>query len=88
MNALSALPSDEQFRRQFSLAEEDRRGSANPPMWNGSALPQLGGKETNCRFRLELLASSKWRCAGLAAANRIGVGSNVSAKEALRLHSG
>jgi hypothetical protein len=36
MNTLSASSSDEQFRRRFSLAEEDRRGSANPPMWNGS----------------------------------------------------
>jgi hypothetical protein len=36
MNTLSASSSDEQFRRRFSLAEEDRRDSANPPMWNGS----------------------------------------------------
>jgi hypothetical protein len=36
MNTLSASPSDEQFRRRFSLAEEERRGSAQPPMWNGS----------------------------------------------------
>lgn len=36
MNTLSASSSDEQLRRRFSLAEEDRRDSANPPMWNGS----------------------------------------------------
>ena len=36
MNTLSAASWDEQFRRRFSLAEEDRRGSANSLMWNGS----------------------------------------------------
>jgi hypothetical protein len=36
MNTLSATSSDEQFHQLFSLAEEDRRVSANAPMWNGS----------------------------------------------------
>jgi hypothetical protein len=36
MSASPVSASDEQFRRLFSLCEEDRRGLPNPPMWNGS----------------------------------------------------
>ena len=36
MSTSTASPSEEQFRRRFSLAEEDRRDSAKPSMWNGS----------------------------------------------------
>jgi hypothetical protein len=36
MGLSSETPSDESYRRRFSLAEEDRRSLPNPPMWNGS----------------------------------------------------
>jgi hypothetical protein len=36
MGLSSRTPSDEEFLRRFTLAEEDRRGLPNPPMWNGS----------------------------------------------------
>jgi hypothetical protein len=32
----SSSCSEEQFRRQLTLPEEDRQKLANPPMWNGS----------------------------------------------------
>lgn len=60
MAASPSSPPDETFRQRFSLPEEDRHNSSNPPMWNGSA-----------RWFRSPNVIDLWRCRSSAEKNRI-----------------